>query len=133
MADNLETVRRLWEVFQADGMAAVLERTPPDVVWEPFGAEGRPLRGAEVRDFLVGLRDELHSAQAYGFEAHGDCVLVSGALRVERGGHLSERQLVWVYFFRGDRLMRAAAYPSRGVAMTAIEAFESASGGGAVR
>jgi ketosteroid isomerase-like protein len=128
-AGNVELVRRLWRSFDRDGLDAVLAAVDPDVVWEPYAAGGRALHGPEaVREFYAESAKvgRTSTPEAYSFEAHGDCVLVTGSLRFEQGGALSERQLDWVYFFRGPTLVRAASFPTRDAALAAIAAFEEA-------
>jgi ketosteroid isomerase-like protein len=116
----------VWEAFVDGGVEAMLARTGDDVEWIPYAAAGRVLHGSdELRAYYADLarRGERHEPTLYEFEAHGDAVLMTGALRVVRRGQLTESQLAWVYTFEGERLVSAAGYASRTEALRSIAAL----------
>lgn len=122
MSARMELVRRLFEVFDRDGVEGVLEIVPDDVVWVPSSGDGRRLVGAEVAEHLqaqasAGVQQD---QRLLGIEEHGEDVVVQGSLRFSTAsGHVDE-QLYWVYRFEGDRLREALAFPTRRAAMQAV-------------
>ena len=108
------------------GVDAMLAAAGEDVDWQPYSAGGAVFHGsAELREYYAGLagRGERHEPTLYELEAHGDSVLLTGALRVVRSGRLTESQLAWVYTFEGERLVSAAGYASRAEALRSITAL----------
>jgi ketosteroid isomerase-like protein len=119
-------VREMWRAYARGGVDAMLACVDDDVEWMPFAAGGRVLHGSEeLRDYHAGLtgRGERHEPTVYAVEAHGDAIVLTGALRVLRDGRLIESQIAWVYSFSGERLASAAGYGSRAEALRAIAAL----------
>jgi ketosteroid isomerase-like protein len=120
----IEQVERLWRAYRRGGVEALRELVDDDVVWLPYGAGGRELRGYdELAAYLTG-RPDLIEADTYSFEEIGDGVLAAGHLRVRGGGALTDTQLYWVYCFRDGRLVRFAAHTSRAAALAALGAAD---------
>ncbi|MEA2269837.1 MAG: SnoaL-like domain [bacterium] len=123
--DPVEYIRRLWRTLERHGLEAMLELTPADVVWEPLGAGGRPLRTHdELRAYFAAMGREGRSQEAtfHTFEAVGSCVLVIGGLRHFDPGGFSDSQPSWVYVFEEGRLVRAVGYDTEAEARAAIAA-----------
>ncbi|MGZ4203557.1 MAG: hypothetical protein ACXVRH_16030 [Thermoleophilaceae bacterium] len=118
MTGRLTFGRRLFDAFEHGGIEAVIRLAPADVVWEPFGAE----QGFDTQGGLRAWQDERNRrVAAYEFEEIGDCVLITGSRREDHPlGGFAESQLAWVYFFDGDRLVRAAGYGDESAARDAI-------------
>jgi ketosteroid isomerase-like protein len=112
---NVEFVERLWRTLEREGLDAMLELVPDDVVWEPVQAGGRGFRGHdELRGYFAETEAEgrLIETVTYDMEPIGDHVLVSGSMRVHEGSALEDTQPAWVYYFEGERFVRAVGYAS---------------------
>ena len=122
--DPVEVVRLLWKAFSSGGIAEALRYADEDVEWVPSVAGGEVLRGhdaliAWMREAAAaGRRLEAHP---YSFDRRGDCVLVSGFLRVHDRGTIQERHMHWVYRFDEQGVLRRAeSYTSREAALAAV-------------
>ncbi len=128
MTPNVEAIRALWRAFEDGNADAVSEYAHPDSEWRPASAGGRVLHGpAEVREHVRTLAAEgvqLH-ARLDDFEELDDIVLVSGSLRVERFGALSESTMVWSYRMRHGLVVCARAFSSRAQALAFVRAPSS--------
>lgn len=118
-SQNLTTVKKLWRVLEEDGPSAgidaLLQYCHEDVELVPYAAGGKPLRGAEeVREFYrqsEAAGGSFH-ASAWDFEEEGDCVYVTGSIRVRRpDGSIADAQLMWSYEFRDGLVARAEFGP----------------------
>jgi ketosteroid isomerase-like protein len=116
--DYAERVRRLWDAFERDGVAGMQAFVDDDVEWHP--TDGTVFRGLSA---LARHWESVSANQrvvAHAWEQHGECVLVHGSMREFRDGGFIDTQPTWVYFFRGDRLVRASSFGSREEALEAI-------------
>ena len=90
--------------------------TAPDVDWRPTAVTSGALHGHEaLRDYLDGLAASgaLVDAHPYSFEVLGDCVIVSGALRLRReNGAIESVRRWWVYRVTDGRSPRPPATPA---------------------
>ncbi len=122
MSERLAFSRRLFDAFEDGGIDAVVRLVPEDVIWEPFGAE----HAIETQGGLRDWQDERNRrVAAYEFEEIGTCVLITGSRREDYPhGGFAESQLAWVYFFDGERLVRAAGYGDEATARSAIAALD---------
>ena len=123
---RVTAVRTIWQSYLDGGVDAMLAAAGDDVDWQPYSAHGEVFHGsAELRGYYAGIaeRGERHEPTVYEVEAHGDAVLLTGALRVVRSGRLTESQLAWVYTFEGERLVSATGFGSRAEALRSIAAF----------
>jgi len=124
VADDLVAqVQAVWEAYARGGVEAMLEVVDDDVEWQPHQAGGRVLHGAEeMRAFWAErvTAGERMEPTVYDLQRHGDCVVMTGALRVLSHGRLTESQLAWVYTFDDGRLRTASAYPTRAQALRAV-------------
>lgn len=131
MTPNVEAIRALWQAFERGDADAVARFAHPDCEWRPLSANGRVLHGpAEVREHVRALASdgvELH-ARLDELEELEDTVLVSGSLRVERFGSLSESTMVWSYRMREGQVVCARAFGSRAQALASVRAPSSAAG-----
>jgi hypothetical protein len=114
-ADAERFVRQVWEVFQRDGVAGVLELAWPDARWHPHSAHGRRFAStAEYRAQLERLTDagERVEAQGLGMWSHHDVVVVRGRMRVRgRRGLLEDTRMYWLFGVREGRLTRVSSSP----------------------
>ncbi len=131
MSSNADAVRALWRAFEHGDADAVSRYAHPDSEWRPSSANGRVLHGpAEVREHVRALAAagvELH-ARFDVLEELEDTVLVSGSLRVERFGALSESTMVWSYRMREGQVVCARAFGSRAQALAFVRAPFPAAG-----
>jgi ketosteroid isomerase-like protein len=117
--DYEDRIRRMWAAFERDGVAGMRPFVDDDVEWTP--SDGSPtLRGIDRLEEYWRTQGSKQSVVPHAWEQHGDCVLVHGSMRMFRDGGFVDTQPSWVYFFRADKLLRAAAFPSREEALAAI-------------
>jgi anti-sigma B factor antagonist len=134
MTSPVQVVRELWEAYGAGGADAMLAAAGEDVVWQPYVTPGRIYRTtAELRAALVALEEKgvRYEARLQDLEEHGNVVLVSGTVRIDRSGEVEERQAHWAYHFREGRLWRQSTHASREDALdslTALRAIDMAFG-----
>jgi ketosteroid isomerase-like protein len=121
--DPAHQVEAMYAAYQAGGLEAFLGWLDDDVELTPHLGGGRVLRGPdELRAFYaerVRLGERMEPT-IYEIEAHGDCVVLTGALRVMSHGRLTESQMAWVYMFRDGRLRSATSYATRADALRAV-------------
>jgi anti-sigma B factor antagonist len=130
MGSPVELVRDLWKAHETSGLDAALRVAGDDVIWQPYLADGRVLRGsAELRDALVALAAQgiEYEAHLNGVEQHGNVVLANGTLRVRRSGAEEETDVYWAYHFHDGRLRRQTTYASREEALEALVALSALS------
>jgi ketosteroid isomerase-like protein len=120
-AADVEVVRMLWAAARENDVDTLVSLTADDVEWRPTAVAASALRGRDaLRDYLDGLRaaGRLIDAHPYSFEAVGDCVIVSGALRLRReDGGVEAIQRWWVYRVAGGKIAAAGSHNSRANAM----------------
>lgn len=121
MGSRAEFVRELFRVYEEQGVAAMLELVPDDVVWTPI-VPGRSLVGQELRTYLLaeGARGEAREHRVLEVEEHGEHVIASGSLQVRSRDLHVDVQPCWVYRFEGDRLRSMTGYPTRTAALRAV-------------
>jgi ketosteroid isomerase-like protein len=119
--DNVEVVRMLWATARKNDVDELVSLTAHDVDWRPTAVTASRLHGhGALREYLVGLRaaGRLVDAHPYSFEAVGDCVIVSGALRLRReDGGVEVIQRWWVYRVAGGKIAAAGSHDSRANAL----------------
>jgi ketosteroid isomerase-like protein len=119
--DAIKVVRMLWAAARENDVDALLSLTTHGVEWRPTAVAAAGLRGRDaLRDYLDGLRaaGTLVDAHPYSFEAVGDCVIVSGALRLRRDdGGLEALHRWWVYRVSHERIAAARSHSSRADAL----------------
>jgi ketosteroid isomerase-like protein len=115
--DDVEVVRLLWATARRNDVDALVSLTAHDVDWQPTAVAAARLHGHDaLREYLVGLRaaGRLIDAHPYSFEAVGDCVIVSGALRLRgQDGGVEAIQRWWVYRVIGGKVTAAGSHGSR--------------------
>ena len=119
---EISIVQKLWGAFEAHGASGVIEQADDDVDWSPAIARGRVLHGSkEALEFFADRDREGVTVQArpYRFEQHGDCVIVTGSLRIREHGGFSETSRAWLFRFEKGRLKGAEQHPSRAEALAA--------------
>jgi ketosteroid isomerase-like protein len=117
--DYEDCVRRIWAAFERDGVAGIRPFIDDDVEWMPSESTG-PVRGLDALEEYWRTHGSRQTVVPHAWEQHGECVLVHGSMRMFRDGGFVDTQPSWVYFFRGDKLLRAAAFGSREDALAAI-------------
>jgi anti-sigma B factor antagonist len=128
MTSPVQVVRELWEAYDAGGADAMLAAAGEDVVWQPNVTPGRIYRTtAELRAALVALEERgvRFEARWQDLEEHGNVVLVSGSVRIDRSGEVEEREAHWAYHFREGRLWRQSTHASREDALDALTALRA--------
>ena len=118
-------VRALWSAYGRGGPTAMAGLIDDDVEWVPFET-GHAVSYAEITGEWGRRQHERISVVVHGFETYGDCVICHGSMRTFRHGGFVDVQPSWVYFFRGERLVRAQGYGSRKQAMAAVAAAAAA-------
>jgi anti-sigma B factor antagonist len=128
MGSPVQQVRDLWQAHETGGLEAALAVAGDDVIWQPYLADGRVLRGSgELRDAMAALAAEgiEYEARLHGVEQHGNVVLANGTLRVRRAGRDDEADVYWAYHFRDGSLRRQTTYASREEALEALVALRA--------
>jgi anti-sigma B factor antagonist len=128
MTSPVQVVRELWEAYDAGGADAMLAAAGEDVVWQPHVTPGRIYRTtAELRAALVVLEKQgvRYEARLQDLEEHGNVVLASGTVRIDRSGEVEEREAHWAYHFREGRLWRQSTHASREDALDALTALRA--------
>ena len=119
---NVAAVRRMWAAYQAQGLVGILEFAAPEAEWRPFSARGRVFAStAEYRSYLedVGPRDDIVEASMFELHADGDCVVVSGRLRLRGPDGVLDNEMHWVHRFRDGMIIWTASYPDLSTALEA--------------
>jgi ketosteroid isomerase-like protein len=123
--DYEDRVRRMWAAFERDGVAGMRPFIDDDVEWTPSDGS-RTVRGLDELEEYWRAHESTQTVVPHAWEQHGECVLVHGSMRMFRDGGFVDTQPSWVYFFRGDKLLRAAAFSTREDALAAIHAHSPA-------
>ena len=117
VAEDVGLVRAVWAAARDNDIDALVALTTPDVDWRPTAVTAGALHGHDaLRDYLEGLaaKGALVDAYPYSFEALGDCVIVSGALRLRReDGGIELVQRWWVYRLAQGQVASVASHTSR--------------------
>lgn len=105
-ARNLGYTRALYSVWQAEGVGAMAELVPDDVVWRPSGFEGRGLCGTdELLRFWARANPPAVATPAW-FTAAGDDVIIESQHVLGPG---TVRRTYSLFEFRDQRLIKATA------------------------
>jgi ketosteroid isomerase-like protein len=104
----------MWAAYERGGLAAILDFAAPDAEWVPHSAGGR--RFSNTADYgryieEMGRRQELVEARLFDLHAEGDCVVVSGRLRVRGPDGIVDNPMHWVHRFRDGQIVFTASYP----------------------
>ena len=117
VAEDVGLVRAVWLAARDNDVDRLVALTAPDVDWRPTAVTCGALHGHQaLRDYLDRLASTgaLLDAHPYSFEVLGDCVIVSGALRVRRGdGAVELVRRWWVYRVADGHVASAASHTSR--------------------
>ena len=119
---NVAAVRRMWAAYRARGLVGILEFAAPDAIWRPFSADGRVFAStAEYRSYLedIGPRDDIVEASMFELHADGDCVVVSGRLRLRGPDGIRDNEMHWVHRFRDGKIVWTASYTDLSTALEA--------------
>ena len=115
----------MWTAYARGGVEAMRRLVGDTLVeWIPLGAT-EPVPAERFWGDWGRRQTEQVSVTVHSFEEHGDCVIAHGSMRTFSEGGFADVQPSWVYFFRGERLVRGAAYGTRQEALAAIAAFRS--------
>jgi anti-anti-sigma factor len=124
----VDIVRELWQRFEREGVEAALGLVDEDVVYLLQLRGGQVLRGSDdVRALFAQLEREgvTFEARLDTLEGHGDTVISSGTVRVQRPEGLQESQYHWVFHFAGGRLRRLSVYAGRDEALSSLAALNA--------
>jgi ketosteroid isomerase-like protein len=116
VAEDVAVVRALWVAARDKDVDALVDLCATDVDWCPTAVVTGSLHGREaLRGYLEGTANaSLVAAHPYSFEAVGDCVVVSGALRLRRPDGTAESvQRWWVYRVANGLIASAVSHASR--------------------
>ena len=117
VAEDVGLVRAVWGAARDNDVDTLVALTAPNVDWRPTAVTSGPLHGQDaLRDYLDGLAatGALLDAYPYSFEVLGDCVIVSGALRLRReDGAIESVRRWWVYRVTHGQVATAASHTSR--------------------
>jgi ketosteroid isomerase-like protein len=117
LAEDVSLVRAVWVAARENDVDTLVGLTAPDVDWRPTAVASGALHGHEaLRVYLDSLATAgtLVDAHPYSFEAIGDCVIVSGALRLRREeGAAQTVQRWWVYRVVDGKVASVASHASR--------------------
>jgi predicted SnoaL-like aldol condensation-catalyzing enzyme len=102
-------IRRLFKLMESDDLPRateeLLEHSAEDVVFQPYAAHGREIRGHdELREFWSRFAEEGRQIRvgAYAISEEGDSVVVSGWIRTIDEGRLADTQTRWVFRFNEE-------------------------------
>jgi ketosteroid isomerase-like protein len=125
--EDLDVVRRAYEVFNTRDLDAITELGHPDVEWRPYLSElgGEPLHGvAAVRNYIEGLAAEWEQFQVEPeeFRDVGDAVLVfvRALGRGKESGVETEIHAVHVVTLRDGKIWRLRSYRDPREALEAV-------------
>jgi ketosteroid isomerase-like protein len=117
LADDVGLVRAVWVAARDNDVDTLVGLTAPDVDWRPTAVVSGALHGHEaLRGYLAGLAaaGTVVDAHPYSFEAVGDSVIVSGALRLRRVDGVAQTvQRWWVYRVVDGKVASVASHASR--------------------
>jgi anti-sigma B factor antagonist len=128
MGTPVDLVRDLWDAHATGGVGALIDVAGDDVIWQPYLVDGRILRGsAELRAAFAELANAgvRYEATLHDVEEHGNAVLATGTLRVQRPDDVVETTRCWAYHFRSGRLRRQTTYASLEEAVETIVALRT--------
>ena len=111
---NVEVVREMWEAYEREGLSAILAFAAPEARWRPHSAGGRFFKTtAEYGAYLREMQQhgELVEATLFDVRPHGDCVIVSGRLRLRSGEGLSDTNMHWLHRFAGGLIVETISAP----------------------
>lgn len=120
--DNVDTVRRMWLAYERDGLRGILAFAAPDAVWRPYSARGRGFATTEAYAAYIAEMDrrrEIVEATLSDLHAEGDCVVVSGRLRLRDPDGIRDQPMHWVHRFRDGLIVFTASYPALNEALDA--------------
>jgi ketosteroid isomerase-like protein len=117
---NLRAIKVVFDALTDGGVAAgaeeLLRHSHPDCVYRLYMTGERVLHGRqEAREYFSEAlaSGASMSVRARTFEEHGDEVVVSGSVRLQRpSGGFAESQISWTFRFR-DGLVEAATWGPR--------------------
>ena len=118
--ENVFVVRRMWDAYHDEGLRGILPFARPDAEWRPYSARGRVFHGnAEYAAYIDEMErnQEIVEAKLTQLHAAGDCVVVSGRLRLRGPQGLADNPMHWVHRFQGGQLVFTASYPSLDTAL----------------
>jgi ketosteroid isomerase-like protein len=117
VAEDVAVVRALWVAARDKDVDALVDLCAPDVDWCPTAVVTGSFHGREaLRGYLEDLTANatLVAAHPYSFEAVGDCVVVSGALRLRGPDGAGESvQRWWVYRVANGLIASVVSHASR--------------------
>jgi ketosteroid isomerase-like protein len=117
VAEDVGLVRAVWVAARDNDVDSLVALTAPNVDWRPTAVTSGALHGHDaLRGYLDGLAatGAVVDAYPYSFEVLGDCVIVSGALRLRRqDGAVESVRRWWVYRVTDGQVASVASHTSR--------------------
>lgn len=112
---NMRAIKHSFQAFTEEGVAAgvdaLLSYAHEDCLFCPYAAGNRELHGREeARAFFSEAVEAgvTMTVRPQTFEEHGDEIVVSGSVRVQRpAGGFAESQIRWIYCFRDGLIAHA--------------------------
>lgn len=112
----------MWAAYERRGLSAILDFAAPDAKWVPHSASGEQFASTEdYRAFIAGMeaRSEVVEATLAEVREYGDCVVVTGRLRLRTPDGITDTSMHWVHRLKDGRIVYTASYPSLEEAMDA--------------
>ncbi len=110
-------MRELWAGFNRGGVERMLEVIDQNAEWHTYRGSREVYKGHEgIRRYYQEVTGRARDVTAvdYAIREIGDVVLVSGSLQtVEPSGAVAQRQVHWVYWVRGGKVVKAASFARR--------------------
>jgi len=120
--DNVTAVRDMWAAYHDRGLRGILDFASEDAEWRPYSARGRVFAStAEYAAYIDAMEanQEIVEARLVEVHAQGDCVVVSGRLRLRGPQGIVDNPMHWVHRFEGGQIVFTASYPSLEMALEA--------------
>jgi ketosteroid isomerase-like protein len=120
--DNVAAVRQMWAAYHQVGLKGILDFAAPDAEWRPYSAHGRVFHGnAEYAAYIEEMERnaEIVESKLVELHAEGDCVVVSGRLRLRGPDGLEDNPMHWVHRFRDGKIVLTTSYPNLATALEA--------------
>lgn len=125
---RVQITQELWHAWNTGIHDEVLQHLDENAEVRPMELTFRSFRGIEQLDSLRSDLERLGIqviSTPFTFEEHGEDVLVEGRSRVVRNGHVEDLRPVWLFRFRGEKVVLIQTFLSRDEALAAMGASPS--------
>ena len=110
---NIALVRRMWTAYEREGLEGILPFASRDAEWRPYSADGKVFLGTDrYREFVREMlkRGERVDATLVEVQAHGDCVVVTGRLRIRGEQGMRDNPMHWVHRVANGQIVFTASH-----------------------